>query len=496
MSIIQDKAEKVKIDASKQVRPWNQYLVNRAFEIAARGHYGQKRDTGEDYVSHPIAVANIVASLKCDLNTFIAALLHDVVEDTAISLQQLNDEFGKEVAFIVDSLTKLSKLERQQKQLSDESNKAETLRKILVGSAKDLRVAYIKLADRLHNISTSSSISKEKIEKNIQQTTTYFAPLARELGIRELHRNLDLWSLKLAQPSVFDELKLVVSEYEKELNQKARRVMGKIGTGFRESGISGDMIEKTNEELILSIYSLINERNLSTRPKIRDAFVQNYELTWVFNTIADCYKALGVIHTHWPPVYSYFRDWIFAPSSNGYSAIHTLVQVALNEFVTFRLQTRELRRVAEWGPLFLLREAYNYDDMYKTLPQSNLLDRIVEIDDECDSTEQFLEYIRLDILPPKIRIFVLDSMHLHIPKRTSILDLAYTHFTRYAHECSSAIVNGLPVSVAHILHDGDLVKLQFSSSTKPDPEWLFGITYFTATTKYSLAPTYPEIDSA
>jgi guanosine-3',5'-bis(diphosphate) 3'-pyrophosphohydrolase len=384
--------ERLKTHARQYVRPWDEHLVDRAIAVAFRGHQGQKRETGEAFVEHPMAVARIVSSLQCDLNTFVAALLHDVVEDTQISLEQVADEFGRDVALIVNSLTKLSEFERRERQLSAESQRHETLRKILVGAANDLRVAYIKLADRLHNLSTTDPNSSDRVNRAIQETATYFSPLARELGIGQLHRKLELWSLSLARPTFFRVLETVVRHGEKDLDQRFRRIKDTLDSRLREAGIPRDRIDAPVEDTILFINRLI-ATDAPSASEIHDLLAHNYQLSWVFDSSVDCYAALASIHTLWTPVYTHFQDWITSPLPSGYAAIHTLVDIGSNELVTFRLQTREMRQRAEWGPLFLLRDAYDYDAAYHLLPQIALLSTIRELDRVAKSTEQFLEFI-------------------------------------------------------------------------------------------------------
>ena len=477
--------DKLKAHARQHVRPWDEHLVDRALAVAFRGHQGQKRETGEAFVEHPMAVARIVSSLQCDLKTFVAAILHDVVEDTTISLDQVADEFGRDVALVVDSLTKLSELERGAKQLSADSQRTENVRKLLVGAANDLRVAYIKLADRLHNLSTTDPSASDRVNRATQETATYFSPLARELGIGQLHRKLELWCLSLARPALYRVLESVIKHGDKDSDHRIRRIKDTLDSGLRQDGIPRDRIDPSVEDTILFVLRLIATETPSAH-QIHHLAAHNHQLSWVFDSSVACYSALASIHTLWTPVYTHFQDWIASPMPSGYAAIHTLVDVGDNELVIFKLQTREMRQRAEWGPLFLLRDAYDYDAACQSLPQAALLSKIRELDRAARSTQEFLDFIRLDILPPKIRVFVKGSAPCHIPEGASVADLVCACCPSQIARSTAAVVNRQRVSLAYRLRDGDLVEILTDEIGPSTTHWTLGETHFTAAADQAL----------
>jgi GTP pyrophosphokinase len=477
--------EKLKAFARQKVRPWDETVVDRALSVAFRAHRGQRRATGEPFVTHPIAVARMLSALHCDLDTFIAALLHDVVEDTVITLSEITDAFGANVALIVDSVTKLSEYEREQRQLSAESQRSETVRKILVGAAKDVRVAYIKLADRAHNLATTDPRSS-RVERVVNESLTYFAPLARELGIGQLDRRLRLWCLSLARPAIYGTVQTVLKDAEREIGQRLRRIRDAVESKLKSAGVSRDTIDVSIEDAILTISERVTSDSLPMG-SIRELAESYYYLSWVFDRHLDCYTALGHVHTLWTPVYTQFQDWIATPMPSGYAAIHTLVKTDLDELVTFRLQTREMRQRSEWGPLFVLREAHDYRTVYESLPQIVLLDKIRQADAVATDTERFLQFVRVDVLSPKIRVFMKGTSPCHIPHGSSVVDALCASYPARVRPSSRALVNKTEVGLHHRLHDGDFVEMLPESQHVGETCWEYGRTHLTIAAEQILA---------
>lgn len=460
--------------ASKYVEPWDELLVDRAFELASAGHRGQLRESGESYIFHPIEVARIVADLRCDLNTFLAAILHDVIEDSDVRREQLTDEFGKKVSSIVEAVTKISQDEHSHV-LPYEQKSEESLRKVIVGSAKNLRVAYVKLSDRLHNLATLEAKSAHGRERTIDETRKYLAPLARELGIGRLYHELLYWSFKLANPDAQERNLQLISKYQDDYKQQVGVVWHRLAGELQKLGIIGTGIEVDLR------YSLVRDES----PDTVGEWLLPYDLILVFESVNECYVALGILHSLWPAVFSRYGDWIAQPLPNGYRAIHTVIQTSTGKLVKIRLQTQEMHRLSEWGLLSHLRGVADYDEAYRSSPQARTLEQIIDLDNAVESTERFLEYLRLDILRPKMRVFMEDGF-IHLPVGATVLDLAYYRGDMVGHRCRGALVNGKASKVDAVLRHGDVVKLRTEKIAKPDSRWEFQKTYMTAKAKLAI----------
>lgn len=478
--------QKVKSYARDFINDWNDSSADSAFEIAYTGHQKQKRISGEPFIFHPLAVAKIAAEQRCDMSVFIAALLHDVAEDTEMDLEKLGQKFGKDLARVIDSVTHISRTEGD---IGKDAADQETLRKTFVGIAKEPKVAYIKLSDRLHNLMTLGARPVEKWKRTLEETRKYYIPLARELGLRQIQRELEQHLLVLEDPKLYDDLELRSVTDENKYTQDMRMIQREIDDLLRGENAGLNNIFNFDRfrfmQMPIKSFALQKSEQLASlrlHPHLVDKFVRLFKIVLVFATKRECYAALGVIHTKWKSVSTRFEDSISNTPDNGYETLRTLVSSGDDLILDIHLQTAEMVRISELGPLQYAQNSNDSNALYK-LP---ILQKIVKLDSEVENTAHFLDYLLLDILPPKIRILLLPHKFVDIPFGASILDLSY--YERIGASCSGALVNNTVVDVDYLLADGDIVGVFANRNEKaPSTSWEYGKTYFTATTKYSIA---------
>ena len=436
-------------------------LVNRAYRFSELSHRGQQRASGEPYLSHPLEVAGLLVNFKMDVTTVTAGLLHDVLEDTDATKDDLEREFGREIAELVDGVTKIGKLAFS----SREERQAENFRKMVVAMAHDLRVLMIKLADRLHNMRTLDYLPPDKGRKIAQETLDIYAPLAHRLGMAKVKAELEDLALRVMQPEDYLDLMRRVAkrrlEREAEINQLIAILKEKLGEVDIESKIAG------RPKHFYSIWKKMHEGGRE--------FDEIYDLTAVrvlTKTVRDCYGALGVIHSLWKPVPGRFKDFIAMPKVNMYQSLHTTVIGPKGDPVEIQIRTVDMHRVAEEGIAahWLYKEKKSghdrFDEAFMWLRQ------LMESQTDVTDSKEFLDSVRVDLFPDEVYVFTPKGDVKALPEGSTPLDFAYAVHTDVGHHCVGAKVNGKLVPLRYTLRQGDIVEIVASPTQHPSLDWL------------------------
>jgi len=436
-------------------------LVSRAFRFSERSHQGQQRASGEPYLSHPLEVAGLLVDFKMDVTTVTAGLLHDVLEDTDATKDDLQREFGPEIADLVDGVTKIGKLAFS----SREERQAENFRKMVVAMAHDLRVLMIKLADRLHNMRTLDYLAPEKAKKIAQETLDIYAPLAHRLGMAKVKAELEDLALRVMAPEDYQDLMRRVAkrrlERENEINALIALLQEKLGEVGIESKIAG------RPKHFYSIWKKMHEGGRE--------FDEIYDLTAVrvlTRTVRDCYGALGVIHSLWKPVPGRFKDFIAMPKVNMYQSLHTTVIGPKGDPVEIQIRTWEMHRVAEEGIAahWLYKEKKHDRDRFDEA--FTWLRTLMESQKEMKDPKEFLDTVRLDLFPDEVYVFTPKGDVKALPEGSTPIDFAYAVHTDVGHHCVGAKVNGKLVPLRYTLRQGDIVEVVSSPTQHPSRDWL------------------------
>jgi len=436
-------------------------LVKRAYRFSEVSHQGQQRASGEPYLSHPLEVAGLLVNFKMDVTTVTAGLLHDVLEDTRATKDDLTREFGVEIADLVDGVTKIGKLAFSSK----EERQAENFRKMLVAMARDIRVLMIKLADRLHNMRTLDYLVQDKGRKIAEETLDIYAPLAHRLGMAKVKAELEDLALRCLHSEDYADLQRRVAkrrlEREAEINQVIAILEKKLGEVEIEAQIRG------RPKHFYSIWKKMHDQGRE--------FDEIYDLTAVrviTNSVRDCYGALGVIHSLWKPVPGRFKDFIAMPKVNMYQSLHTTVIGPKGDPVEIQIRTREMHRVAEEGIAahWLYKEKKSDKDKFD---QSLVwLRQLMEWQQEMKDPREFMESVRVDLFPDEVYVFTPKGDVKALPEGSTPIDFAFAVHTQVGQHCAGAKVNGKLVPLRYTLRQGDIVEIVTSPTQHPSRDWL------------------------
>jgi guanosine-3',5'-bis(diphosphate) 3'-pyrophosphohydrolase len=442
-------------------------LVRRAYDVAARAHEGQTRKSGEPYILHSLAVADILADLRMDATSLAAALLHDVPEDTSVKLADLSAQFGDDVVKLVDGVTKLERI----RELSRSSQgalaevQAENIRKIFLAMVDDIRVVMIKLADRLHNMRTLDALSPEKQKRIAQETLDIYAPLANRLGIWELKWQLEDFALLYLHPEEYHRIAQLLAEKRQEREDYLQRVITVIRQRLQEEGITAEVTGRPKH--IYSIYHKMKEKG-------RD-FEEIYDVRGVrllVNEVRDCYAALGILHSMWRPIPGQFDDYIAMPKDNLYQSLHTAVIGPEGRPLEIQIRTREMHGVAEYG----IAAHWRYKEQIKR--DLNLEAKIAWLRQASDWRQdvkdagQFVESLKSDIFPERVYVFTPKGDIVDLPQGATPVDFAYLIHTEIGHRCRGARVNGRLVPLDYQLRTGEQVEILTAKKGGPSRDWL------------------------
>ena len=426
--------------------------------MARTAHASQNRSSGELYINHPIAVARIVADIGLDEVSIVAALLHDAVEDTEITIGDVESNFGSEVSAIVDGVTKLERLQFDSK----EAQQAATMRKMLVAMARDLRVLMIKLADRLHNMRTIAAVSHEKQQRVAQETLDIYAPLAHRLGMQEIKQQLEDLAFAALYPKRYAELDHLVATRAPERNVYLAKTIGQVQQWLEEVKIRAELTARGKH--LWSIYEKMVQKGREF-----DDIYDLLAIRIVVESEKDCYTVLGAIHGHWKPIVGRFKDYIAMPKFNLYQSLHTTVVGPGGKPIEVQIRTQEMHQRAEWG----VASHWAYKD---TVSQGDIdwLNRIIDWQGEVSDPSQFLEILKTDLEQDELFVFTPKGRVITLPVMSTPVDFAYAVHTEVGHSCMGARVNGRLVPLDYKLASGDTCEVLVSQgeTSEPSQDWL------------------------
>ena len=437
-------------------------VLSRAYRISAQAHQGQKRLSGDDFVSHSVAVATILAEQQMDTTTIAAALLHDVVEDSDVTLDVLRRDFGNEVADLVDGLTKISTLNFR----STAEEQAENYRKLLMSVARDARVIIIKLADRLHNMRTLDPLPPDKRKRIALETRELYAPLAHRFGMAGVKAELEDLAFKYLEPDDYKQLAKHVKARRVERDRTIERMRAPLSDELRRAGIAGWEIVGRPKNL-WSIFKKMKKRG---KP-----FEEIYDLLAVrvlVNNITDCYHVLGIIHHTWTPLQERIKDYIASPKSNGYQSLHTTVFGPGGQLYEIQIRTRDMHRTAEYG----IAAHWLYKENGKSADELDhhlsWFRQLIELQQDAHSPEEFLEFLKIDLYQDEIFVFTPRGDVKRLPKSATPIDFAFMVHTEVGQHCNGARVNGRIAPLHRALRNGDTIEVLTSPQAKPSRDWL------------------------
>jgi guanosine-3',5'-bis(diphosphate) 3'-pyrophosphohydrolase len=455
--------------AQSYLPPERMALVKDAYDYALKAHQGQVRKSGEPYLGHPLQTALILAELQMDASTLAAALLHDVPENCGIPVSELEAKFGPEVARLVDGATKLSKISLQTPSVTTGKAQAENLRKMLVAMAEDLRVVFIKLADRLHNMLTLQALSPEAQRSIAQETLEIYAPLAHRLGIWELKWQLEDLSFRYLEPEEYDRIKRKLAASRLRRENFIAQVIQILQGEFERANLKADVSGRPKH--IYSIYQKMQK--YAAQDKQFDDIHDLFALRVLVSTVPDCYHALGIIHSLWHPLPGEFNDFIANPKPNGYQSLHTTVMCLGTIPLEIQIRSRDMHHIAEYGLAAHWR--YKGGETKDTHFEERIawLRQLIEWHRELAGAEEFLESVKTDIFIDQVFVYTPKGEIKDLPKGSTPLDFAYRVHTELGHRCIGAKVNGKLVPLTYQLNNRDVVEIMASKGAKaPSRDWL------------------------
>ncbi len=435
-------------------------LIKRAYAFAEEAHEGQTRATGEPYIEHPLIVACTLADLKLDDVTIASALLHDVVEDTEITQKDISNEFGREIALIVEGMTKIKTL----KSLSREDYHAETIRKVILASVKDIRIILIKLADRLHNMHTINVFREEKRQRIARDALEVYAPIAHKLGIASIKWEMEDLAFEQLQPEVYKEIQNKIQQSQKEREKEIEKIKKILDEELKTTKISCDITGRPKH--IYSIYRKMQKKNKS--------FEEIYDLTAlriITDNVRHCYELLGIVHSLWTPIPKEFDDYIATPKSNMYQSLHTVIIGPKNKPIEIQIRTEEMHVIAEQGIAAHWKykgqgNDNEFDQKFKWMMEVN------ELQKDSEDAKEFLKMLHIDFFEDEIFTFTPKGKVIELPKNAGILDFAYAVHSDLGDKCIAAKVNGLFVPLRATLKNGDRVDIITAKNQHPSRDWL------------------------
>lgn len=436
-------------------------VISKAYDVAEEMHRNQLRKSGEEYLIHPLAVAVILAELGMDSETIAAGLLHDVIEDTSYTVEDMTKDFGTEVTELVDGVTKLSALKFESK----EERQAENLRKMFLAMSKDIRVLIIKLADRLHNLRTINYMTHEKIIEKCQETLDIYAPLAARLGIYSMKMELEDIALKFLDPAAYYDLAEQVSQRKGERESAINEVVEEISKALDEIGIHHETYGRSKH--FYSIY-----KKMKYQHKNLDEIFDLMAVRIIVDTVRDCYASLGLVHTMWTPIPGRFKDYIAMPKPNMYQSLHTTVMGKTGRPFEIQIRTQEMHHIAEYGIAahWKYKEGIAND---KEEVKLSWLRQALEWQKDVNDPKEFMESLKMDLFSNQVFVFTPHGDVIELPAGATPLDFAFKIHTDVGCKCVGAKVNGKMVTIDHPLENGNIVDIVTSpNAAGPSIDWL------------------------
>ncbi|MDR3749247.1 MAG: bifunctional (p)ppGpp synthetase/guanosine-3',5'-bis(diphosphate) 3'-pyrophosphohydrolase [Acidobacteriota bacterium] len=451
-------------DLVRKVRAYrpeeDQALVKKAYEFSEKHHKGQVRESGEPYLVHPLEVAILLAEMRLDATAIVAGLLHDMVEDTTVTPEELKAEFGEQVAHIVEGVTKISKIEFA----SSEEAQAENVRKMVLAMMDDIRVVLIKLADRLHNMRTLEYLSQERQAKIARETLDIYAPIAHRLGMGKIRGELEDLAFQYVDPISYQQVKEAIESRRKEGEAFLAEVTSVIQQKLRENKIQARVEARIKR--IYSIWQKIQRQRISV-----DQIYDMLALRVITQNETDCYAVLGIIHNQWRPVPGRIKDFIAIPRNNFYKSLHTTVISEKGHAFEVQIRTEEMHKMAEEG----IAAHWKYKDgPVSARDEQRLawLRQVVEWQRDMKSSDEFLATLKIDLFPEEVYTFTPKGKIVILPRDATPIDFAYTVHTEVGHTCVGAKVNGRIVPLRYKLRSGDIVEILTQPGHHPSRDWL------------------------
>ena len=440
--------------------------IIKAYEYSKKAHEGQKRRSGEDYITHPVIVAEILVDLGMDQESIITALLHDVVEDTSVSLDNISKKFGPTVTFLLDGVTKISRISFR----NTYEKQSENIRKMIVAMGRDVRVILVKLADRLHNLRTLQYMPKEKQIAISKETLEIYTPLASRLGMNEIKTEMEDISFKFSQSEKFKTLENKMKEFNKDKNTYVESVVQVLNKNLKSNGIWNCEVKGRYKNLY-SIHRKMTHQNVSFE-QIHDIIAFRI----CVEEIHECYEALGLVHALWKPVPGRFKDFIAMPKSNHYQSLHTTVLGPEGRQIEIQIRTQDMHLMAERGVaahwLYKIKDKKIQLQGMNSLSKFNWLKDLVAWHQNSDTSEEFFENIKRDLFESEIYIFTPNGEIKEFPKGATPIDFAYAIHTQLGEKTTGAKVNGHQVPLKYQLKSGDTVEIISAKKPKPSKDWL------------------------
>ncbi|MGD2120284.1 MAG: bifunctional (p)ppGpp synthetase/guanosine-3',5'-bis(diphosphate) 3'-pyrophosphohydrolase [Gemmatimonadota bacterium] len=463
--------------------------VRQAFEMASEAHAGQKRASGEEYVTHVVEVATLLAQFKLDTASLVAALIHDVVEDTSLTLTDVEEEFGYEVGQIVDGVTKIGRVEFR----SHTEQQVENYRKLLLSMAQDARVILIKLADRLHNMRTLEHLAPEKRKRIALETREIYAPLAHRLGMAALKWELEDLAFKFLEPEAYDELRRKVQQSRKDRERQILEMQRPLIEELRRAGVPAKVTGRPKH--LWSIY-----RKMLARQKPFEEIYDLMAMRVITDSLPNCYHALGVIHSRWTPIAERFHDYVATPKTNMYRSLHTTVVGPGGRRYEIQIRTEEMHRTAEYG----IAAHWRYKETLQGQPRRsdevdealNWFRQVLEWQQDASEPEEFMEFLRMDLFQGEIFVFTPKGDVKQLPTGATPIDFAFAVHTEVGLQCAGAKVNGRIAPLSRKLKNGDTVEVMTSTKQKPNRDWLAFVATSRARQKIRQWIRREEFDSA
>ena len=437
-------------------------LIKKAFQFSDAAHLGQYRHSGEPYITHPVAVAELCATWRLDAPSIMAALLHDVIEDTGCSKTDLVAKFGNKVAELVEGLTKLDKLEFQ----SHAEAQAESFRKMFMAMARDVRVILVKLADRTHNMRTLDSVPMEKRRRVAAETIEIYAPIAHRLGLNIIYRDLQDLSFRFAMPMRFRVIEGAVKKARGNRKEMVEKILQTSRMAFAKANLEVDL--RGREKTLFSIYNKMRSKQLSFS-QVLDV----YAFRVTVHSIDECYRALGILHSLYKPMPGKFKDYIAIPKLNGYQSLHTTLLGPSGVPVEFQIRTTEMHAVAEAGVAAHWAYKDGSPDMSEVQNRAHQwLQSLIDIQDSSGDSQEFLEHVKIDLFPDAVYVFTPKGQIRALPRGATALDFAYSIHSDLGNSCVAVKINGLQLPLRSELKNGDIIEVVTSTNSQPNPGWL------------------------
>jgi guanosine-3',5'-bis(diphosphate) 3'-pyrophosphohydrolase len=435
--------------------------ITAAYEFGAKVHAGQSRKTGEPYITHPVAVAQELAEMRLDAEAIIAAILHDTVEDTSASLEDISERFGDEVALLVDGVSKLDQIQFR----SRAEAQAESFRKMMLAMIEDIRVILIKLADRLHNMQTLGAMPLEKKKRIARETLDIYAPIANRLGINRLKIQLQDLGFKHLHPFRYRVLETALKKSQGSQKQIVKKISEEFGTAMADEGITGEVVGR--QKHLYSIY-----KKMAEKKRLLSDIVDVYGFRIVCDDVNSCYQVLGIVHGLYKPMPGRFKDYIAIPRINGYQSLHTTLFGPKGLPLEVQIRTRDMDRLAESG--VASHWIYKADEKADASPQRRTREWLSNLEElhQSGTSEEFLESVKVDLFPDKIYVFTPKGDIMPLPKGSTTVDFAYAVHTDVGDRCIAAKVNRGLVPLRTQLENSQTVEIVTSKGARPNPNWL------------------------